>query len=179
MTRVIFLAAVTAALAACSAPDPTYNAPTDADAVAAYRANLEGKIAAWKPAENGSEASGPVDTPSEYASTAAATIDLVQDLGDFAILRRNLNGLVTIKVKSCEWGELDLDEVKQAQRPDYAVDVDYGYRCKVETFHRAADGAGVLAYERNVYLFQNGPAFAYIEIDEGPARYASAGEVSV
>jgi hypothetical protein len=165
-------------LASCAAPPPGYPPPTDADAEAAYRAGIEQRIASWKPTGSGlSPPSGAIDTPGEYAATVDSTVRFAQDVTTLAVLRSNLAAIVTVRVKGCEWDALDIDEVPEAQRPDFSVEAEHGYRCKVESFHRA-EGGGILAYDRTGFLFREGGAFSWLEIDHGPARYARDGEVA-
>lgn len=166
-------------LASCAAPPPSYPPPTDADARAAYRASIDQRIASWKPSGTAAPApSGFIDTPGEYAATVESTVRFAQDVTTLAVLRANLANLVAVRVAGCEWGSLDLGEVSDAEQPTFTVEAEHAYRCKVESFHRAADGAGVLAYQRNGFLFRNGEGFSWLEIDHGPARYARDGEVA-
>jgi len=162
-------------LSGCT-PEPDYAAPDNQQAAAAYRAAIDGKIAAWKPEAGPSNVDGQIDSPGEYISSVDSTVRFAKSVGTVEILRRNLASFRGATVQGCSWGSLDLDDVEKAERPDYVIDTDYAYRCAVETFHRSAEGDGILAYVRNGFLFKNGESFSWIEIDHGPSRYAKEGE---
>ena len=159
-------------------PEASYAPPNSPEAATAYRAAIEGKIAAWKPEAAGSSApDGQIDSPGEYISSVDSTVRFAKSVGTIEVLRRNLDNFAGAKVQGCTWGALDRDDVKEAERPDYAIGTDYAYRCAVETFHRSAEGHGVLAYVRDGFLFKTGESFSWIEVDHGPSRYAKEGEI--
>jgi hypothetical protein len=164
-------------ISGCS-PEAIYAAPVDSEVAAAYRSGIEGKIAAWKPeAAAPSAPDGQIDSPGEYISSVDSTVRFAKSVGTVEVLRRNLENFAGAKVQRCTWGALDLNEVKESERPDYVIGADYAYRCAVETFHRSAEGNGVLAYAREGFLFKTGESFSWIEVDHGPSRYAQAGEL--
>lgn len=159
-------------------PEPGYAPPTSKEAATAYQAAIEGKIAAWKPdAAAPSASDGEIDSPGEYISSVDATVNFAKSVGTVEVLRRNLHNFAGAKVQACTWIALDLDDVEKAERPDYEIETDYAYRCDVETFHRSAEGNGLLAYVNNGFLFKTGESFSWIQVHHGPSRYAKENEI--
>ena len=164
-------------LGGCSGPPPQYAPPTNSEVEGAYKAGVETKIAELRAIERPSTTGGDgkIDSIGEMAAVVNKTVEFARDIGTLDSLRSTIRGLVKIKVHSCIWGKIDLRDVNEFNRPPKPDQVDYGYRCKIESFHRASDIPGaIIAYDVTAYLWKARESFYFAEIDHGPARISKA-----
>ena len=167
-------------LMSCSAPPPGYAQPTESDVRAAYEASIDGKIASWTPGEDPSAAgsNGKIDTPGEMLTAVDTSVRFAKHVGGLEALKGSLRSFAGVKMHGCEWGDLDLSEIEERERPAN-VDAEYAYRCEFEKYHLARGSQSLyLAYRTSAYLYKSGESFFYIPITAGPSRYAKDGEVS-
>lgn len=167
-------------LSGCSAPAPTYSAPSNADAGAAYAAHIEGLIAAWKPTEvkEGNAVLDAAAPPLEMMREVGNAMLLAGDVGSIFTLRSKLNSFKAVKVKSCVWGDLDLGEIKNGA-PSFTVAEKYAYRCMVDVVHQSSERKSLYPTTGfDAFFYKSGQSYVYIPIDSQATRYAKPPELA-
>ncbi|WP_260482924.1 hypothetical protein [Sphingomicrobium flavum] len=140
--RVLFVAALAMLPAACASPE--YPAPTEVEALEAYKEGLRADLALPPPAAPDSPGTDPGESPGKAFSDTVSTFQYVQIMESRAAAPRRIASIRAVRLGECDWGSVDADDVLISQRQRMAS-VDRAWRCAFEDEHSTTTRGNVAA----------------------------------
>ena len=122
---------------------------------------------------------GSVDTTIEAVDTMAAGLELARDLGTLQSLENGISGFLSFRVKSCDWGALDMSTVSEFDRPAQGKTADYGYRCKADLYHQSTGRVpSILVHKYSVFFYRSEDGLRMIPVTSEFSHFAKEDKVT-